>query len=332
MEYSSIKRRLAAYIIDLVVVLGGGMLFLVGVMSVALGDQNPSEDSIWLILLPFVTTWLYFILCYIFAGVTLGKKLLGIKLVRENGKALNPIVVVMRETMKLFSLGLLNGLFSMFHDTNRRTWYDKAAGTAVVRTKSKETNKTEFKKIAAVLSGILILISVAVFSTKNSTSSKGSSVHTSPQEAQDSTTFASRLQVARKKYTVEPQILTGDQYKTKYQESNAKLVSHMTSLSNILSDSEKLKSIISGQDENGANTMIDDITVIQNMADAMSAITPPSEYKEFHSQYIAALKEYSSGCDNIMKALDEPENAEGHMKNMVSKFQQGNELIEKLGK
>jgi uncharacterized RDD family membrane protein YckC len=127
MEYSSIKRRLAAYIIDLVVVLGGGMLFLVGVMSVALGDQNPSEDSIWLILLPFVTTWLYFILCYIFAGVTLGKKLLGIKLVRENGKALNPIVVVMREAMKLFSLGLLNGLFSMFHDTNRRTWYDKAA-------------------------------------------------------------------------------------------------------------------------------------------------------------------------------------------------------------
>lgn len=335
MEYSTIKRRLAAYLLDLFFVLGGGTLSLIVLMTTIYGDQKPSENSIWLLFMPFIATWIYFVASYLVVGVTLGKKILGIKLVKKDGTRLNQITVLIREFLKLFSLGFLNGLFSMFHDKNRRTWYDRLVGSAVVKTKKEKEDKFQYIKLGGILSGVFLLILFAVISTNNSsnnTVSQNNVSETAQEEQTNTDTFATHLSAARKDHHMVKTTLNVGEYNKRFKQSTENVSKHLTSMGVTMSDSDKLTSIVSGNDESGAKNFISDIAAIQNEADDMTAITPPAEAQSLHLQYTYALKNYSIGCNEIVKALDDPDNSEAYLQNATSIFNGANEKMNTISK
>jgi len=66
-------------------------------------------------------------------GYTVGKKIMGIKVVTTKGKQLDWVTAFVRSVSKALSgMFLLLGYFWMLWDENSQTWHDKIAETLVV--------------------------------------------------------------------------------------------------------------------------------------------------------------------------------------------------------
>ena len=76
----------------------------------------------------------YFIGFYVWRGTTLGGLVLGLKVVRLDGRPIDFACALVRGLGAVFS-GIAAGLgfFWCAWDTERQTWHDKLAGTVVVR-------------------------------------------------------------------------------------------------------------------------------------------------------------------------------------------------------
>ncbi|MCX6783127.1 MAG: RDD family protein [Candidatus Levybacteria bacterium] len=67
-------------------------------------------------------------------GATIGKKIMSIKVIRENGKPLTYSDAVIREVSKILSGSFFFlGYLWMFWDIKKQTWHDKIAKTIVVK-------------------------------------------------------------------------------------------------------------------------------------------------------------------------------------------------------
>lgn len=115
-----IWRRLFAYIIDII---------LLGLMD-------------FILILLHIHLFFPIYVCYFFwffstSGQTVGALVLTLKVVREDGGHLTAKVGILRVAGFLFSTMVFGlGFLSMFWDTKRQAWYDKAAGTIVITTKA----------------------------------------------------------------------------------------------------------------------------------------------------------------------------------------------------
>jgi uncharacterized RDD family membrane protein YckC len=67
-------------------------------------------------------------------GYTIGKKIMGIRVVSVNGKQIGLIEAFVRSISKILSCFLLLGFFWMLWDEKSQTWHDKIAETYVVET------------------------------------------------------------------------------------------------------------------------------------------------------------------------------------------------------
>lgn len=77
--------------------------------------------------------FIYFTLFYSFSGATLGKYLMGLRVVRADGKQISAPQAAFRVVAyALSSLPLYLGFLSMLVDDRRRTWHDRLARTVVV--------------------------------------------------------------------------------------------------------------------------------------------------------------------------------------------------------
>ncbi|WP_425461070.1 RDD family protein [Gracilimonas mengyeensis] len=88
---------------------------------------------------------IYFILCLpLFSGRTIGKKLLGLKVVRLNNEPIG--LWYSFERFGGYAAGLATGLlgfFQVYWDPNRQGIHDKIASTVVVDLREKKRKKTE---------------------------------------------------------------------------------------------------------------------------------------------------------------------------------------------
>jgi uncharacterized RDD family membrane protein YckC len=139
---ASFGQRAAALIIDSVVV---GAIYIVGIIVAVIATpsatyDNPSPSPNGFGLLFMLLTWLAALVYYPFfegkpAGQTLGKKAMGIRVVRRsNGAPLGYGLAIGRVLARFvegftFGIGLLLALF----DDQNQTIHDKIAGTLVVR-------------------------------------------------------------------------------------------------------------------------------------------------------------------------------------------------------
>lgn len=139
---ASLGQRLGGYLIDVVIV---GAIFIFGLIVMAAStpassfdDPNPSPNGV--AILVFLLCALAAFVYYPFfegrpAGQTLGKRALGIRVVRQsNGAPLGYGLAIWRTVVRIvdylpFYLGLLWAIW----DPQHQTFHDKIAGTLVVR-------------------------------------------------------------------------------------------------------------------------------------------------------------------------------------------------------
>jgi uncharacterized RDD family membrane protein YckC len=88
----------------------------------------------FLVVPTFILSMIYGPYCIHKWGKTVGKAILGIKIIDEHGKILNFDTAVFREMMaKLVSGGAFGlGFLAMFKHPQRQTWHDELTGTYVV--------------------------------------------------------------------------------------------------------------------------------------------------------------------------------------------------------
>ncbi len=144
--FASFKRRLVATLVD------GLILLIIGyVLRVSLGIEITSHISSAKTLEELATisnsgitkyanfvsialAFLYYFIFYVyFDGATPGKKLLGMKLVKTDGKPLNFATILVRHLFSFVSSSaLFLGYIWTIFDSKKQTWHDKVAGTYVV--------------------------------------------------------------------------------------------------------------------------------------------------------------------------------------------------------
>lgn len=66
-------------------------------------------------------------------GYTVGKKIMGIRVVSQNGKKVDWVRAFVRSVSKILSSFLLLGYLWMLWDEDSQTWHDKLAETYVVQ-------------------------------------------------------------------------------------------------------------------------------------------------------------------------------------------------------
>ncbi|MFZ5767639.1 MAG: RDD family protein [Bacillota bacterium] len=140
--------RAAALLIDMALIAGldmlvGFVLAFVWLAACAPAGAIPEDAWVWMDVcvgekLDFLFAILggaYFVGCTAKWGQTAGKRVLGIRVVREDGGPVGFGRALLRETLARWAAGLVLGLGYLWAawDAGGQGWHDKVAGTAVVR-------------------------------------------------------------------------------------------------------------------------------------------------------------------------------------------------------
>ena len=142
-EYAGFWVRLAAYVIDSIIVFFGLLfvrLFLSGIMSV-LSDTWIGGNILFHYTLKDILLYgfqvLYFILCTYLTGTTLGKRAMNLRVVSEDGQKLTILNVVYRETIGRFLCSLSVGIGYIIAgvDREKRGLHDILCDTRVIYAK-----------------------------------------------------------------------------------------------------------------------------------------------------------------------------------------------------
>ncbi len=145
LPYASFARRAYAFLIDAGLMLGVSLLLALPEILVAVGaNVGWTGLPITLSMVPFVTLgllYLYSTLLEGFNGQTLGKRAVGLKVIRLDGKTLNYEYSAVRNFGKTFLLPL-DLLIGLRHDKFLR-YFDKFAGTTVINLRAQPVSVPE---------------------------------------------------------------------------------------------------------------------------------------------------------------------------------------------
>jgi uncharacterized RDD family membrane protein YckC/DNA-binding transcriptional ArsR family regulator len=134
LSLASFRRRTAAFLIDLSMMLVITILITLplGAFSVLSGVRIFSSYINLILVVVLVLLWVYSTLLEGFAGQSLGKRIIGLKVVRTDGKKIFYDNAAVRNFGKAFLLpfDLLIGL--RLHDERFIRYFDKFAGTTVI--------------------------------------------------------------------------------------------------------------------------------------------------------------------------------------------------------
>lgn len=142
-EYAGFWVRLAAYVIDSIIVFFGLLfvrLFLSGIMSV-LSDTWIGGNILFHYTLKDILLYgfqvLYFILCTYLTGTTLGKRAMNLRVVSADGQKLTILNVVYRETIGRFLCSFSVGIGYIIAgvDREKRGLHDILCDTRVIYAK-----------------------------------------------------------------------------------------------------------------------------------------------------------------------------------------------------
>jgi uncharacterized RDD family membrane protein YckC len=118
----------AAYIIDIA---------LIGFVSYLVGGPEVERDVLGNIQYGAnrgtILAAVYFVPAWGLAGTTIGMRIVGLRIIRENGRQPDLAAAAIRFVVMVFSFVLLAiGVLWVAFDAKKQGWHDKAAGTVVV--------------------------------------------------------------------------------------------------------------------------------------------------------------------------------------------------------
>lgn len=150
-QYAGFFSRLLAFIIDIVILIVMFYAVTIVISSLMrLMGYNINEcttltaaprrqliacsiGTISLLVINISLIPLYFILFWSLSGQTLGKAVMGLRVVRSNGRRMTLISAILRYLGYLLSLGAFGlGFAWILLDNRRQGWHDKIAGTCVI--------------------------------------------------------------------------------------------------------------------------------------------------------------------------------------------------------
>jgi uncharacterized RDD family membrane protein YckC len=159
-QYAGFFTRLVAFLVDVVLLIAAAVLVsitvnsLLGVLGVDLpgcADVTRGRPARFVACavatrtLPVVQVSiipLYYVVFWSFSGQTLGKAVLGVRVVRIDGKRLGLGTAAVRYVGYVVSLTLLGiGFFWILVDDRRQGWHDKMARTCVIYTWDARTDE-----------------------------------------------------------------------------------------------------------------------------------------------------------------------------------------------
>lgn len=143
LSYAGLQLRIVAFVLDAMVLVSFGVLFVAGAVGFLLidakqHDNNPSDQAVYVVvamLLAYVLAFvpLYHILLWSWRGQTVGKMAVHVRVLSRDGGR----VSLGRSALRLLgyfasAAPLLLGLVMALFDRERRTLHDHLAGTVVV--------------------------------------------------------------------------------------------------------------------------------------------------------------------------------------------------------
>jgi uncharacterized RDD family membrane protein YckC len=150
--YAGFITRLMAMVVDLLIIFviwifgGIALNFFVQTSGISELSKLLDELTVWIIpirqtifgILVELTSLLglsqiYFTFFYSFGGASIGKHLMGLRVVRADGRPLKPARAALRTLAYALSTAVLYaGFFNVLLDDRRRAWHDLLTGTVVV--------------------------------------------------------------------------------------------------------------------------------------------------------------------------------------------------------
>ncbi|GIN90940.1 transporter [Siminovitchia terrae] len=140
-QLAGLGSRMAAYMLDWLI-LGVMNVIIIIIPLILFIDGNPLYDDLTsivmaiLIIALFVLNWGYFIFMeFYFGGKTIGKRVLGIRVIQDNGHSLTLLSSFIRNFMRIVDslpAGYLTGLLMIFFHPKHKRVGDLVAGTMVV--------------------------------------------------------------------------------------------------------------------------------------------------------------------------------------------------------
>lgn len=139
-EPASLVRRVAAWLVDVLVLGSVTAAFVLGAVLVIAPQGAALTKSLLAVVVPTVLlmgllAFVYSTLCaFFFHGRTPGRRLLGLHLVDGSGRAPGPVRALLRAGLAVVSFGLfLSGFWLALFDRHGQTLHDKLTRTFVVR-------------------------------------------------------------------------------------------------------------------------------------------------------------------------------------------------------
>lgn len=123
------KRRVAAFLIDFLITFGVFLIWSIAFSSLTTGTASLLGANILFFLFLF---WMYTTLLEGFVGQTLGKRILGLKVIRTDGKNLSYEHAAVRNFGKAFLLPFDLAVGIRLKDKRFIRYFDKFSGTTVV--------------------------------------------------------------------------------------------------------------------------------------------------------------------------------------------------------
>ncbi|WP_186578878.1 RDD family protein [Aquibacillus kalidii] len=151
--------RSAAYLFDLLVLSVVNLIIVISTILVISGDFSQfilfgdvaNTTLAIMIILLFIINWGYFfVLEFFFGGKTLGKRLIGIRVIQENGHSITLLSSFVRNFLRIVDFLPANyfvGMLMVFFHSKHKRLGDLVAGTIVVHErKSKKGKQTAIDK------------------------------------------------------------------------------------------------------------------------------------------------------------------------------------------
>lgn len=151
-QSAGLGSRAAAFIIDQIILLIVNILIIIGLLFMINGTfmdffyaDMPSYLIAGAIILIFIIRWCYFFAFeYFSGGSTLGKKMVGIRVIQENGHSITLLSSLLRNLLRIIDslpMNYLVGMLMIFFHSKHKRLGDLVAGTIVVHERRKKKMK-----------------------------------------------------------------------------------------------------------------------------------------------------------------------------------------------
>lgn len=151
-QSAGLGSRAAAFIIDQIILLIVNILIIIGLLFMINGTfmdffsaDMPSYLIAGAIILIFIIRWGYFFAFeYFSGGSTLGKKMVGIRVIQENGHSITLLSSLLRNLLRIIDslpMNYLVGMLMIFFHSKHKRLGDLVAGTIVVHERRKKKIK-----------------------------------------------------------------------------------------------------------------------------------------------------------------------------------------------